>query len=89
MKKSTRVGILGIVLVLVLAAGMFYLELTIGQSSTETAKRIGEVFGAAIGAIGVFFFVWWLPCASAENRRPRTSTMHQELRRMVFSPASD
>ena len=59
MKKSTRVGILGIVLVLVLAAGMFYLELTIGQSSTETAKRIGEVFGAAIGALGVFFFVWW------------------------------
>ncbi|MEZ5850055.1 MAG: hypothetical protein R3D68_05305 [Hyphomicrobiaceae bacterium] len=60
MRKSTRIGILGIILVLVLVFGMLYLELTIGQSSAETAKRIGEVFGAAIGAFSVFFFVWWL-----------------------------
>lgn len=59
MRKSTRVGLLGIVVVLLLVVGMFYLELTLGQSSVETAGRIGEVFGAAIGAFGVFFFVWW------------------------------
>ena len=59
MRKSARVGIPGVALVSVHPAGVFYLELTIGQSSTESAKRIGEVFGAAIAAFGAFLFVWW------------------------------
>ena len=60
MKKSTRIGILGIVVVVLLAMAMVGLTLTIGQSSVETTKRIGEVFGGAIGALGVFFLGWWI-----------------------------
>ena len=60
MKRSTRIGILGIAIVAILAVGFVLLEATVGGSSTETAGRIGEVFGAAIGALGIFFFVWWL-----------------------------
>lgn len=60
MRKSSRIGVLGIVLVLFFAIAMVFLEMTIGTSSAETSSRIGEVFGAAIGGCGVFFFVWWL-----------------------------
>jgi hypothetical protein len=59
MKKSSRIGILGIVIVLALVVSMVVLMETIGQNSAETARRIGEVFGGAAGALGAFFLAWW------------------------------
>ncbi|MEQ1650127.1 MAG: hypothetical protein ABL898_16220 [Hyphomicrobiaceae bacterium] len=60
MKKSSRIGILGIVVVTLLTVGMVFLTLTIGQGSAETTRRIGTALGGAIGALGVFFLAWWI-----------------------------
>ena len=59
MKKSSRIGILGIVIVSLLGVIMVVLASTIGQGSAETTRRIGTALGGAIGALAVFFAAWW------------------------------
>jgi hypothetical protein len=59
MKKSKRIAILGICIELMLGALMVGLLLTIGQSSAETARRIGTSIGGIMGALGGFFAIYW------------------------------
>lgn len=59
MRKSSRIGLLGVAIVALLTVGMIILASTIGQSSAETARRIGTALGGAIGALGAFFLGWW------------------------------
>jgi Kef-type K+ transport system membrane component KefB len=59
MRKSSRIAALGIAVVALLAIAMVLLAATIGQSSAETARRIGTALGSAIGALGAFFLGWW------------------------------
>jgi uncharacterized membrane protein YccC len=59
MRKSSSIGMLGIVIVALLAMVMVILASTIGQNSAETARRIGTALGSAIGALGAFFLAWW------------------------------
>jgi hypothetical protein len=59
MRKSSRIAVLGIAVVALLAIAMGILASTIGQNSAETIRRIGTALGSAIGALGSFFLGWW------------------------------
>jgi hypothetical protein len=59
MKQSKKIAILGIGIQGVLAAIIVVLMLTIGNSSAETARRIGTSIGGIMGAWGAFSLIWW------------------------------
>jgi hypothetical protein len=59
MRKSSRIAVLGVAVVALLAIAMVILASTIGQNSAETTRRIGTALGSAIGTLGAFFLGWW------------------------------
>jgi hypothetical protein len=75
MKPSKRILILAIVVELLLAGGAWFLvsqlqggTLTPNGPSTETMRRIGEVFGAAMGGLGGVFAVLYIVLRIKERK---------------------
>jgi hypothetical protein len=67
MKKSKRILMLGVFIEAFLASVAVFLivqtksgALGVVVSQEETIGRIGSAIGAAIGALGVFFILFWL-----------------------------
>ena len=59
MKQSKKIAILGVGIQIFLAVPWTVLLATAGSQSPETAQRIGQVGGGAMGVLGVLCLGWW------------------------------
>ena len=58
MKKSSRIFVLAFGVEVLLGVVMMFLLYSVGQSSPETATRIGTSLGGVMGALGLFLALW-------------------------------